>query len=137
MLRSYIDHTKPKGKNDAKRTRETSYNGLRAAGQMEPRGDAFKFHKELKENPKTDIIPLLVIDVRPEEHSRRGWRKEEGAQMCAEDYISRPIEPAELTELVGDILETATPKSPEIEHLIEHIEKVLKRMEKIEELLVR
>ena len=106
-------------------------------GFMEPRGDAFKFHKELKESPKTGIIPLLVIDVCPEEHSRRGWRKEEGAQMHAEDYISRPIEPTELAELVGDILETATPKSPEIDHIIEHVEKVLKRMEKIEKLLVK
>jgi len=106
-------------------------------GFMEPRGDAFKFHKELKESPKTGMIPLLVIDVCPEEHSRRGWRREEGAQMHAEDYVSRPIKPTELAELVGDILETATPKLLETDYIIEHIEKVLKRMEKIEELLIK
>ena len=106
-------------------------------GFLEPRGDAFKLHKELKGNPKINRMPLLVIDVCPEEHSRRGWRREEGSQMDAEDYVSRPIEPKELAELVGDILETAVPKSVELEDMLEHMERVLKRMEKIEGLLVK
>ncbi len=106
-------------------------------GFLEPRGDAFKLHKELKGNPKINRMPLLVIDVCPEEHSRKGWRREEGSQMDAEDYVSRPIEPKELAELVGDILETAVPKSVELEDMLEHMERVLKRMEKIEGLLVK
>lgn len=106
-------------------------------GFLEPRGDAFKLHKELRGNPKINRMPLLVIDVCPEEHSRKGWRREEGSQMDAEDYVSRPIEPKELAELVGDILETAVPKSVELEDMLEHMERVLKRMEKIEGLLVK
>ncbi len=106
-------------------------------GFLEPRGEAFKLHKQLKENPKTNRMPLLVVDVRPEEHSRRGWRREEGSQMDAEGYISRPVEPVELAELVKDILKTTAPKSVELEDVLEQMEKVLKRMEKIEKLLVK
>ncbi len=106
-------------------------------GFLEPRGDAFKLHKELKGSAETSGVPLLVVDVRPEEHSRKGWRKEEGAQMDAEYYISRPIEPTELAELVGDILETVAPKSVELDDILERMERVLKRMEKVEELLVK
>ncbi|MBA7609275.1 Alkaline phosphatase synthesis transcriptional regulatory protein PhoP [subsurface metagenome] len=106
-------------------------------GFLEPRGDAFKLHKELKKSTKTNRMPLLVVDVRPEEHARKGWRREEGAQLDAEDYISRPIEPAELAELVGDILETATPRPVELDHIFAQMERVLKRMEKIEKLLVK
>lgn len=106
-------------------------------GFLEPRGDAFKLHKELRGSLRINRMPLLVIDVCPEEHSRKGWRREEGSQMDAEDYVSRPIEPKELAELVGDILETAVPKSVELEDMLEHMERVLKRMEKIEDLLVK
>lgn len=106
-------------------------------GFLEPRGDAFKLHKKLRESPKTNVIPLLVVDVRPEEHARKGWTKEEGSQMDAQDYISRPIKPTELAELVEDTLERAAPKSAEIDDILEQMERVLKRMEKIEELLVK
>lgn len=106
-------------------------------GFLEPRGDAFKLHKELKESPKTNEIPLLVVDVRPEEHSRKGWRREEGMQMEAEDYVSRPIESTELTELVGDVFERAVPKLLELRDILEQMEKVLKRVEKVEKVLAR
>lgn len=106
-------------------------------GFLEPRGDAFKLHKELRKGPKTKGIPLLVVDVRPEEHSRKGWRREEGMQMDAEDYVSRPIESTELRELVEDIFERVVPKSAELRDILEQMEKVLKRVEKIEEVLAK
>ena len=105
-------------------------------GYLDPRGDAFRLHKELRKNPKNHRIPLLVVDVRSEEHFRKGWRRGEGMQMDADDYVSRPIEPHELKELVGDIFERITSKPVELKGILEQVERVLKRVEKIEKVLV-
>lgn len=106
-------------------------------GYLEPRGDAFRLHEEIRENLENNRIPLLVVDVRPEEHFRKGWRREEGMQMDAEDYVSRPIKPAELAELVGEIFERISVKPVELKSVWEQVEGVLKRMEKIERVLVK
>ena len=105
-------------------------------GYLEPRGDTFRLHKELRKSPENNRVPLLVVDVRSEEHSQKGWRREEGMQMDAEDYVSRPIKPAELTELVGEIFERIAPKPVELKGVWEQVKRVLKRMEKIEKVLV-
>ena len=106
-------------------------------GYLEPRGSSFALHKELRKEPLTQNIPLLVVDVRPEEHSRKGWRKGEGLQMDAEDYISRPVEPAELQEIVKRIMQRTLVKALEPEEVLEHMEEALKRIDKIEETLVK
>jgi DNA-binding response OmpR family regulator len=106
-------------------------------GALEPRGDAFKLHQELRDNPRTEGIPMLVVDVRPEQHSQKGWRRDEGMQMAAEGYVSRPIEPAELVEHVGGILERAAPRPIELGEVLERMEQVLKRVERIERALVK
>lgn len=124
--------TRKEGLNKAKR--ETPH--MVILGYLEPRGDAFKLHKELRETLVTKNIPLLVVDVSPEEHTRKGWRRKEGMHMDAEDYISRPVKPAELAELVGGILEIATPKPMELRDALEQMEMILKRVDKIEEMLL-
>jgi len=105
-------------------------------GYLEPRGDAFRLHKELRKSPENNQVPLLVVDVRPEEHFRKGWKREEGMQMDVEDYVSRPIKPAELMELVGEIFERIASKPVELKGILGQVERVLKRMEKIEKVLV-
>jgi len=57
-------------------------------GYMEPRGSAFRIHSELREGWLTKNIPLLVVDVNSDEHTGRGWRREEGMMMDAENYIA-------------------------------------------------
>jgi len=106
-------------------------------GYLEPRGTSFKLHKELRDGFTTKTIPLLVVDVRPEEHSRKGWRMEEGLRMEADDYTSYPIEPAELREIVGEILRRSYSKPIELKEVLEQVEGVLKRINKIEKLLVK
>lgn len=128
-----VASTRKEGLNKAKR--ETPH--MVILGCLEPRGDAFQLHQELRESPVTKDIPLLVVDVRPEEHTRKGWRIQEGMQMDAEGYISRPIEPADLAQLVGEILERATPKSMELGYVLEQMERVLKRVDKIEKMLAK
>jgi len=107
-------------------------------GALEPRGDAFELHRELRDSPGTQGIPMLVVDVRREEHSRKGWRRDEGMQMDAEDYVSRPIEPAELVKLVERILERAARRRPiDLSEVLEHIEEISERLEKIEVSLMK
>ncbi|MFC1918057.1 response regulator [Chloroflexota bacterium] len=74
-------------------------------GTLAPAGDAFKLHQWLKGHPRYRDIPLLVIDARPEERAVRGWRREEGMQLEAEGYISKPIEPAALALRIFSLLE--------------------------------
>ncbi len=106
-------------------------------GYLEPRGTSFALHKELRGESSTRDVPLLIIDVRPEEHSQKGWRREEGLQMEADDYISRPIEPAELRETVERILQRISKKPRELREVLEHMEGALRRIDRIEKMLVR
>ena len=74
-------------------------------GTIAPAGQAFSVHQWLKQHPRYKDIPLLVIDARHEERSTRGWRKFEGMQMEAEDYVSKPIEPTSLVPRIQRLLE--------------------------------
>ena len=128
-----VTSTRKEGLDKAKR--ETP--NMIILGYLEPRGDAFELHKELRETLVTKNIPLLVVDVSPEEHTRKGWRRDEGMQMDAEDYISRPVEPAELAKLVGEILEKrAAPTPMELREAIQQMERLLKRVDKVEKMLL-
>lgn len=77
-------------------------------GTITPRGDAFAFHQWLKHDPRTKDLPLLVIDAPPEKQLIKGWRRDEGMQMEAEDYVTKPIEPSMLVPRIQRLLETAT-----------------------------
>jgi len=76
-------------------------------GTITPRGDAFAFHQWLKKNPKTKDLPFLVIDARPERRLVEGWRRDEGMQLEADDYVTKPIEPAMLVPRIQRLLEKA------------------------------
>ena len=107
-------------------------------GALEPRGDAFKLHRELRNSLGTHDIPILIIDVRPEEHFQKGWKLMEGMQMDAEDYMSRPVEPDELRTAVRRILErTAWRGHIDSSVVLEQMEEILKRVEKLGKSLVR
>ena len=110
---------------------------LVVVGYLEPRGTSFEFHKKLREGRITKDIPMLVVDVRPEEHSRKGWRRDEGMRMDAEDYVSRPIEPAELKETAERIIQRASGRPMELEVVLGQMEQILQRIDKLEGQLVR
>jgi len=77
-------------------------------GTIAPAGEAFRLHQWLKGHPRHKDIPLLVIDARTEERHIKGWRREEGMQLEAEGYVSKPIEPASLVPQIQSLLEEAT-----------------------------
>jgi len=76
-------------------------------GTMTPRGEAFSLHQWLRQHPKTKDLPVLVIDAAPEKQLIKGWRKDEAMVMEAEDYITKPIEPASMAVRTQAVLERA------------------------------
>ncbi len=79
-------------------------------GTLTPSGEAFSLHTWLKRHPRHKDLPLLVIDSRHEERFVKGWRKFEGMQLEAEDFVAKPIEPASLMVRIKRLLEEATRK---------------------------
>jgi len=77
-------------------------------GTMTPRGEAFSLHKWLKQNPRTKDLPVVVIDAPLEKRLISGWSMDEGVQMEAEEYLTKPIEPASLVPRIQALLERAT-----------------------------
>ena len=87
-----------------------------ALGYIEPRGTAFELHRLLREGWITKNIPLLIVEMNPQDPARRVLSMEEGLQVEADQYIiftgggegtavSRLAEPiARLRERVQDRL---------------------------------
>jgi len=79
-------------------------------GTIIPRGDAFLFHQWLKQTLGFSNLPIMVINVAPDKQPTKGWRREEGLQCDAEDFLSRPIEPAALVPRIQKLLDKEAPK---------------------------
>jgi len=63
-------------------------------GTIMPRGDAFRLHQWLKQNPNFREVPLIVVDAPEEKRLLKGWRMDEGLKLEAEQYLSKPVESA-------------------------------------------
>jgi len=79
-------------------------------GTIMPRGDAFLFHKWLKQTSGFSNLPMMVINAPPEKQVIKGWRMEEGMQCDAEDFLARPVEPAALIPRIQRLLDRVTKK---------------------------
>jgi len=60
-------------------------------GTIMPRGDAFLFHKWLKQTLGFSNLPLMVINAAPDKQLTKGWRMNEGMQCDAEDFLAKPV----------------------------------------------
>ena len=74
-------------------------------GTIGPSGEAFSLHKWLKAHPQYKDIPLLVLDAKYEDRLEKGWRKFEGMQLEADEFLTKPIEPALLVPRIQNLLE--------------------------------
>jgi len=79
-------------------------------GTIMPRGDAFLFHKWMKQTLGFGNLPLMVINAPPEKQLLKGWRMYEGMQMDAEDFLTKPVELAALIPRVQALLDWSTKK---------------------------
>lgn len=74
-------------------------------GTIMPRGDPFLFHQWLKQTLGFSNVPIMVINAPPEKQLTKGWRREEGLQCDAEDFLTKPIEPAALVPRIQKLLD--------------------------------
>jgi DNA-binding response OmpR family regulator len=72
---------------------------------MMPRLDGYGVMRALKEKPKWATIPIVMLTAVGEEASRRRYELETGLAMDVDDYIEKPLRPAELLHRVGKVLE--------------------------------
>ena len=79
-------------------------------GTIMPRGDAFLFHKWMKQTLGFGNLPLMVINAPPEKQLIKGWRMDEGMQCDAEDFLAKPVEPKALIPRIRRLLDRATKK---------------------------
>jgi DNA-binding NarL/FixJ family response regulator len=79
-------------------------------GTIMPRGDAFLFHKWMKQTLGFGNLPLMVINAPPEKQLIKGWRMDEGMQCDAEDFLAKPVEPKALIPRIQKLLDRATKK---------------------------
>ena len=77
-------------------------------GTMAPRGDAFLLHQWLKKSPNFSNLPVIVVDAPPEKQLLKGWRRDEGLRLEAEDYYRKPIKPTALVPQVEKLLDKVT-----------------------------
>jgi len=105
-------------------------------GYLAPRGTSFALHNQLRSDPTTRDIPLVVVDVRPQDHARKGWRTHEGLRMEAEDYLSKPVAPAELATILEKTIRRTSGEPMSLKEASEHMEEALERINRIEQLLV-
>ena len=79
-------------------------------GTIMPRGDAFLFHKWMKQTLGFSNLPIMVINAPPEKQLLKGWRMDEGMQCDAEDFLAKPVEPMALIPRIQKLLDRATKK---------------------------
>lgn len=73
-------------------------------GTIMPRGDAFLFHKWMKQTLGFGNLPLMVINAPPEKQLIKGWRMDEGMQCDAEDFLAKPVEPKALIPRIQNLM---------------------------------
>ena len=67
---------------------------------MMPTMNGYQVCRELKTNPDTRPIPVLMLTAKSQE-SDRFWGKEAGA----DDYVTKPFDMEDLIEKIGGLLE--------------------------------
>jgi CheY-like chemotaxis protein len=78
--------------------------GVIVLGYLAPQGESFRVHRLLKEDPETADTPQVIVDAAPEEKATKGWRKNEGLMMDAEEYLCAPVTPEALARAVDRVL---------------------------------
>jgi CheY-like chemotaxis protein len=69
-----------------------------------PRMDGFAVVRELREKPRYGKLPIMILTSVREDASYRRYELETGLAMDVQDYIEKPVPPAELLHRVGKLL---------------------------------
>lgn len=77
-------------------------------GTLTPGREAGSLHRWMKQNAITKDVPIVVIDAPLEKRLISGWSFDEGAQMDAVEYLTKPVDPAALVPLIRTLLGVVT-----------------------------
>lgn len=72
-----------------------------------PKKDGFAVVRELRDNPRYEKVPILILTSVREDASRRRYELETGLAMDVQDYLEKPVSPADLLERVSNLLESS------------------------------
>ncbi len=70
-----------------------------------PEQDGFKVCKALKEDPELSKIPIIMLTSLSERMGETVYSVSDGLMLEAEDYVDKPVTPAELLARVAKLLE--------------------------------
>jgi len=70
-----------------------------------PRMDGWSVIKELRSSPRYAALSIMVLTTVIEDASRRRYELETGLEMDVQDYIEKPVAPADLIKRVTTLLE--------------------------------
>jgi two-component system alkaline phosphatase synthesis response regulator PhoP len=71
---------------------------------MMPEKDGFAACRELKEDPSTASIPVIILTGVAEHFGRTKYHRMGGLEIEAEDFIPKPVDPNELMRRVSALL---------------------------------
>ena len=69
-----------------------------------PRMDGFAVVRDLRDNPRYRQLPIMILTSVREDASYRRYELEMGIRMDVQDYIEKPVPPAELLRRVEKLL---------------------------------
>ena len=103
-------------------------------GYLEPRGASRQLASHLAVGA-TAHVPVLVVDVRPDEYPHKGWRWSDGFSQNVKGYAWQPIRGEELRKMVEGVLQRAKAGTMNLENVAEQTEEMVKRIEQLKKLL--
>ncbi|MBW2149222.1 MAG: response regulator [Deltaproteobacteria bacterium] len=71
---------------------------------MMPEMDGFTACKELKNDPDTENIPILILTGLGEKISSTRYARNMGLSLEADDFLEKPVEPDEMVKRLKEIL---------------------------------
>lgn len=71
---------------------------------MMPEKDGFTPGRELKADPQTSPIPILILTREGEYFGRSKYARASGMEIDAEDYLAKPVDPHELLRGIKALL---------------------------------
>lgn len=78
-----------------------------------PRMDGYALARHLRNNPRTDLIPVIFLTAKDESSERIA-----GIRSGVDAYLTKPFEPDELIAVIGNILKRVERTHAEIARLI-------------------
>lgn len=129
-LSAYFNLTLAGNTEDVLRSLKQSAPDIIVLGYLEPPGTSFDLHLKIRGENDFQHIPLLIVDVRPEEHQRKGWTRTQGQQMNVNDYISRPVTSAELKDTIERLIYQSATRPDDASSCLERVVQRIKRIEK-------